>query len=102
MMRFHGVPVRCQSHCITPLKYHGQTIGILEAINPKSGTFDVDTHLLLSGIGSLAGTAVRHAQLFERLQAAHQSYRELFDDSIDLILITDWHGKTIEANRKPF
>jgi len=30
----------------------------------------------------------RHAQLFERLQSAHQRYRELFDDSIDPILIT--------------
>lgn len=83
-----------------PLKHHGQVIGIVEAINPKDGLFDVDTHLLLSGIGSLAGTAVRHAQLFERLQAAHQSYRELFDDSIDPILITDYHGKIVEANRK--
>jgi len=83
-----------------PLKYRGQVIGILEVINPKDGIFDLDTHLLLTGISSLAGTAVHHAQLFERLQAAHQSYRDLFDDSIDSILITDWHGKIIEANRK--
>jgi two-component system, NtrC family, sensor histidine kinase KinB len=83
-----------------PLKYHGSVIGILEVINPMDSSFDIDTNLLLSGIGSLAGTAVHHAQLFERLQAAHQSYRELFDDSIDPILITDWHGKIIEANRK--
>ena len=89
-----------QAIACAPLKYHGQVIGIIEVINPKGGTFDMDTHLLLSGIGSLAGTAVRHAQLFERLQAAHQSYRDLFDDSIDSILITDWHGKIIEANHK--
>jgi two-component system, NtrC family, sensor histidine kinase KinB len=89
-----------QAIACAPLKYRTQVIGILEAINPTDGSFDSDALLLLTGIGSLAGTAVRHAQLFERLQAAHQSYRELFDDSIDLILITDWNGSIIEANRK--
>jgi two-component system, NtrC family, sensor histidine kinase KinB len=83
-----------------PLRYRGQVIGVLEAINPTAGQFDPDALLVLTGIGSLAGTAVRHAQLFERLQAAHQSYRELFDDSIDPILISDCDGKIVEANRQ--
>ena len=83
-----------------PLRYRGQVIGVLEAINPHQENFDPDALLVLSGIGSLAGTAVRHAQLFERLQAAHQSYRELFEDSIDPILITEWSGKIMEANRQ--
>jgi NtrC-family two-component system sensor histidine kinase KinB len=83
-----------------PLRYRGQVIGVLEAINPKEAQFDPDALLVLTGIGSLAGTAVRHAQLFERLQAAHQSYRELFDDSIDPILISDCDGKIVEANRQ--
>jgi PAS domain S-box-containing protein len=75
-------------------------IGVLEALNPKRGFFDPDTLLMLSGIGSLAGTAIRHAQLFKQLQAAHQSYQDLFEDSIDPILITDWDGKILDANRK--
>jgi NtrC-family two-component system sensor histidine kinase KinB len=83
-----------------PLRYRGQVIGVLEAINPKEGQFDPDALLVLTGIGSLAGTAVRHALLFERLQAAHQSYRELFDDSIDPILISDCEGKIVEANQQ--
>ena len=82
-----------------PLRYRSQVIGVLEAINPTSGNFDTDALLVLSGIASLAGTTVRHAQLFERLQAAHQSYRELFEDSIDPILLTDFNGRIIEANR---
>jgi len=91
-----------QTHAIAcaPLRYRGQVIGVLEAINTiTGGTFDADALVVLSGIGSLAGTAVRHAQLFERLQAAHQSYRELFEASIDAILITDEQGKIIEVNR---
>lgn len=83
-----------------PIRYRGEVIGVLEALNPNEGYFDPDALLVLTGIGSLAGTAIRHAQLFEQLQAAHQSYRELFEDSIDPILITDWEGRILEVNRK--
>jgi NtrC-family two-component system sensor histidine kinase KinB len=83
-----------------PIRSRGQVIGILEALNPNDGVFDPDALLVLTGIGSLAGSAIRHAQLFESLQAAHQRYRELFQDSIDSILITDWDGNIVEANRQ--
>jgi PAS domain S-box-containing protein len=83
-----------------PIHYRGQVIGTLEATNPRSGDFNQDSLLLLSGIADLAGTAIRHAQLFEQLQAAHQRYQDLFEDSIDPILITNWKGEIAEANRK--
>jgi NtrC-family two-component system sensor histidine kinase KinB len=83
-----------------PIRSRGNIIGVLEALNPIEEIFDPDALLVLTGIGSLAGTAIRHAQLFEQLQAAHQRYRELFEDSIDPILITDWEGRIIEANRQ--
>ncbi len=83
-----------------PIRSQGEIIGILEALNPTDGLFDSDALLVLSGIGGLAGTAIRHAQLFERLEAAHQRYRELFEDSIDPILITGWDGAILEANRQ--
>ncbi len=89
-----------QAIACAPIHYRGQVIGALEVVNPKDSYFDPDALLVLSGIGSLAGTAIRHAQLFEQLQAAHQSYRELFEDSIDPILITNWKGEILEANRK--
>ncbi len=83
-----------------PIHYRGKVIGTLEAINPKEADFDQDSLLILSGIANLAGTAIRHAQLFEQLQAAHQRYQELFEDSIDPIIITNWNGEILEANRK--
>ena len=72
----------------------------MEAINPKEADFDQNSLLILSGIANLAGTAIRHAQLFEQLQAAHQRYQELFEDSIDPIIITNWSGEILEANRQ--
>jgi NtrC-family two-component system sensor histidine kinase KinB len=83
-----------------PIHYRGQVIGTLQAIDPKEGDFTEDSLLILTGIANLAGTAIRHAQLFEQLQAAHQRYQDLFEDSIDPIIITNWDGEIVEANRK--
>ncbi len=85
---------------VAPIYAQGRVIGILQAINPISGVFDPDALLVLTGIGNLAGSTIQHAQLFERLQAAHKRYRELFDDSVDPILITGWDGEVHEANRQ--
>jgi len=85
---------------VAPIYAQGRVIGILQAINPLSGGFDPDALLVLTGIGNLAGSTIQHAQLFERLQAAHKRYRELFDDSVDPILVTGWDGKVHEANRQ--
>lgn len=91
-----------ETHAIAcaPIRSEDAVIGVIEAINPLSGRFDEDALLVLTGVGSLAGTAIRHAQLFEQLQAAHQRFRELFEDSIDPILLTDWKGHIQEANRQ--
>jgi PAS domain S-box-containing protein len=83
-----------------PIRLRGEVIGVLEAINPTSGMFDADALLVLTGIGNLAGTAIRHAQLFESLEAAHQRYLELFEDSVDPIVITNLDGRILEANRR--
>jgi PAS domain S-box-containing protein len=34
------------------------------------------------------------------LQAAHARYRDLFEDNIDPMVITDWEGHILEANRQ--
>ncbi|MBU2611058.1 MAG: GAF domain-containing protein, partial [Chloroflexi bacterium] len=96
--QFPGMEVKALS--AAPIYAQGRVIGVLEAINPVSGTFDPDALLVLTGISSLAGSNIQHAQLFERLGAAHQRYRELFEDSIDPILITNWEGKILEANHQ--
>jgi len=96
--KFGGVETRAV--LVAPIQAQGRVIGILEAINPVAKTFDPDALLVMTGIGGLAGTTIQNAQLFERLQAAHQRYRELFDDSIDPMIITDWDGRILEANRQ--
>jgi len=96
--KFGGIEMRAVA--FAPIQSQGQVIGVLQAINPVAKMFDPDALLVMTGLGSLAGTTIQNARLFERLQEAHQRYRELFEDSIDLILITDWGGKVLEANRQ--
>lgn len=96
--RFGGIQMR--TAVIVPIQSQGKVIGILEAINPISGGFDPDAMLVMTGLGNLAGSAIQNAQFLEKLQNAHARYRELFEDSIDPILITDWEGKILEANRQ--
>ena len=95
---FGGIEMRAVA--IAPIQSQGKVIGALEAINPISGAFDPDAMLVMTGLGSLAGTTIQNAQFLEQLQKAHERYRELFEDSVDPILITDWEGRVIEANRQ--
>lgn len=83
-----------------PIRFRGSIIGVLEAINPHSGAFSFDALLVLTGIGSLAGSSIQNAQLFEEVQLAHNRYHNLFDNSIDPIVITDFDGNILEINRQ--
>lgn len=92
--------VDIQALVCAPVHMQGKIIGILEAINPLSGAFDNDALLVLSGIGSLAGIAIHNAQLYEQVNSTQRRYQELFEDSINPILITDCKGKILEVNRQ--
>lgn len=84
-----------------PIHAQGRVIGVLQAINPLGGrSFDPDSLLVLTGLGGLAGSVIQNAQLFERLDSARRRYRDLFEDSIDPIVITDLHGRIQEANHQ--
>jgi len=105
--RFYGefdkaIGFETRAVACAPIISEGEVIGALQALNPIDGSFDPDALTELAGIGSLAGTAIRHAQLFEDLQAAHQRYRDLYNSSIDAILITDMRGNILEANNQTF
>lgn len=90
---------RTRALAAAPIRAKGEIIGVLEALNPAK-PFQSDALTVLEGIGSLAGTAIDHAQLFNQVAAARTRYLELFEDSIDPIFITDQEGRILEANRQ--
>lgn len=91
---------KTQAVACVPIRARGHVIGVIEALNPSGGVFDATDLPVLDGIGTLAGTAIEHAQLFAQMESARTRYRELFEDSIDAIFVTDMQGKIAEANRQ--
>ncbi|MEE9600030.1 MAG: ATP-binding protein, partial [Anaerolineales bacterium] len=81
-----------------PIFLHGRVLGVLEAINPYSSYFESDALQVLSGIGSLAGFSIQNAQLYEDLKITNRRYHDLFENTIDPIIITDLNGKITECN----
>jgi NtrC-family two-component system sensor histidine kinase KinB len=83
-----------------PLTQRGDLVGVITIVHPKPDFFSQEDFDLLQGVADLAGTAVGNSRLFESLQSANRRYRELFDDSIDPIFITDMDGEILETNRQ--
>jgi PAS domain S-box-containing protein len=88
-----------RSIACAPIRSIGQIIGVLEAFNPAD-PFEEGILRVMEGIGNLAGAAIDHARLFEQVELEHRRYLELFEASIDPIIITDTEGAIIEANRQ--
>ena len=83
-----------------PIMAQEKLVGVITLVHPHLNFFKPDHLELVSAIANQTGTAIRNAQLFESLQLAHRRYRELFEDSIDPIIITDWKGHILETNRQ--
>ena len=85
--------------CIA-LKARDQLVGVLTIVHPKPNFFNKDQFELLQTISDLAGISIHNAILYNSLDESNQRYQELFDHSIDPLIITDWDGTIIEANRQ--
>jgi len=92
--------IKTRAIACTPIFSQGEIIGIVEAKNPKNGKFPPGSLRVLTGISSLAGTAIRHAQLFEAHSAAHKRYQYLFEENVNSIIITDRDGEILEVNQQ--
>ncbi len=89
-----------KSAICVPLLAGGQLAGVLTLVHASPNFFHQEHLQLLQAIADLAGIAVRNAHLYDSVQEAQRRYRELFEDSIDPILLTDWQGQILEANRQ--
>jgi len=89
-----------KSAICVPLLARDQLVGVMTLVHSTPGALGEAEFALMQAVADQAGVAVLNALLYNRLQSAHERYRELFEDSIDPIFITDWAGKIVEANRQ--
>lgn len=95
---FRGLTLRALM--LAPLEAQGKASGVIAAINPVSGGFEPDAEPVLRGMGALAGATIQNAENHARLQWAQQRYLALFEESFDLVFVTNWDGKITETNRQ--
>jgi NtrC-family two-component system sensor histidine kinase KinB len=89
-----------KSAICVPLVAREHLVGVLTLVHSKPNAFNSKHLDLMQAIADQASIAVFNARLYNELQNAHQRYRELFEESIDPIFITDWDGRILEANRE--
>ena len=66
-----------RSMICVPVKYHGETLGVIEVINKKEGAFNSMDLGLLEIIAAQTGSAIQNARLFNETIEKHRMEREL-------------------------
>lgn len=89
-----------KSAICVPIQIRDERVGVLTLVHATPNFFGPDHLALLQAIADQAGIAVHNARLYESLQASNRRYHELFEDSIDPILVTNLEGKIQEINRQ--
>lgn len=101
---FGGVDARTgfvtRALACVPIRIGNVPIGVIEVVNPASGSFDPETLEQLDSLASLAGTAIAQARRVAEIQAAEMRFVGLFEDSLDPILISDLDGVITDVNRQ--
>lgn len=83
-----------------PMQFKGNVLGTIQAINPRAGLFTEQDLNLLVNLANIASSAIANAQQYANTQAAEARYTNLFQDSVDPIVLTDTAGQIVEANRQ--
>lgn len=94
------IPGGAKSAICAPLMTRDRLVGVLTIVHPIPNFFNQDHLALVQTIADLAGIAIHNAQLYESLQTAHKRYYDLFEDSIDAILVSNLNGRILEANQQ--
>ncbi len=89
-----------KSAICVPIEVRDELVGVLTLVHATPDFFSADHLDLLQAIADQAGIAVHNARLYETVQATNRRYHELFEDSIDPILVSSLEGKILEVNRQ--
>lgn len=79
------VNFRTKNLVAVPLIFEGEILGVLEAVNKRSGDFTEEDAKILSAFGKLSAVAIRNARVFNTLSRAYDA--EINEDEIEYALI---------------
>jgi len=81
-----------------PMLLKGHLVGVLEAINKKSGDFSEADLLAFEAFASQAAVAIENARLFSSLREERFKLATVFAQMTDGAVLTDPDGKVLLAN----
>jgi PAS domain S-box-containing protein len=83
-----------------PLMTQDGVFGVLAVDSRQPYSYTNEDAQVVTTFAHQAAIALANARLVEKLQVAEARYARLFEDSTDMILIFDYQGRVLEANRK--
>jgi PAS domain S-box-containing protein len=83
-----------------PLIAHDNVVGLLAVDSFEIDKYTQENATVVAAFAEQAATAVANAQTVMQLQRAEASYEVLFEDSTDIIILTDYSGVIHNVNRK--
>lgn len=81
-----------------PMTVKGKLLGVIEAINKKSGAFGFDDLRALEAFASQAAVAIENARLFASLEAERFKLQTVFEETADGVILAEAKGKIVLAN----
>jgi PAS domain S-box-containing protein len=94
-----SMPESKSALCV-PIMAHDDLVGVFTIVHSQANFFTDDHLTLQKAITDMAGIAINNARLYEEVRNTQKRYYDLFEESVDPVLITDLKGHILEANRQ--
>lgn len=89
-----------QAMICAPLTVRGNVLGTMQVLNPEAGLFTDDDLQFLQQLASMASSSIANAQELRRAQYAESRYINLFEDSVNPIILTTLDGIITDLNQR--
>jgi len=105
--RFHTLGDQRTGHhsramICAPIQFKEEVLGTIQAVNPIKGDFTSEDLDLLVNLANIASSAIANSRQYALTQVAEQRYVNLYQGSVDPIILTDTDGYIVEANNRTF
>lgn len=97
--RPHLAQRRTHSIVIVPMRVRHRIIGAIALSRVVPGQpYTIDDQHLLEDLAERAGTAIENAELYDDVQTTERRYRNLFNGSLDAVLVINDQFHIVDAN----
>ncbi len=93
-------PQPSMSSISLPLMMGDEILGVMTITHPEEDAFTGEHLDLMQALTGQASVAVMNARLFDESKRQTRLFRDLFEDALTPVFITNWDGQVIQANKQ--